>query len=138
LTLAEFRSNPQQIASGTRNGVTVTYDDPNTKVHKEMEHSQIGVVLDHQISESDSLKTMVYYGERSNYQSFVAGSASGYNRDFGGADIKWTHQGKLLEKPLNFTVGVNYDNMQDNRYRYATNTTVGGAILRAQQNQEMK
>jgi iron complex outermembrane receptor protein len=118
LTLAQLRSDPRQAAT----------DFERLKTHKEMEHSQIGLVLDHEISEGNSLKTMAYYGERSNYQSLVSRSASGYDRDFGGIDIKWAHQGKFLEKPLNFTVGVNYDKMQDNRYRYAANTTIDGAV----------
>ena len=118
LTLAELKANPRQAAAN--------YE--STRTHKEMEHSQFGVILDHAISENDSLKTMVYYGNRSNYQSLSVKSASGYERDFGGADIKWTHKGLLLAKPLNFTVGMNYDKMSDDRYRYASNTTVNGAV----------
>ncbi len=118
LTLAEFKTNTRLAAT----------DYEAKKAHKEMEHSQFGVILDHKLSENDLLKTMVYYGERSNYQSFSARSASGYDRDFGGIDMKWTHQGMLLDKPLNFTVGMNYDKMRDDRYRYGINTTVDGKI----------
>jgi iron complex outermembrane receptor protein len=118
LTAAEFKSSPRVAASGYQ----------SAKTHKEMEHSQFGVILDHKISEADLLKTMVYYGERSNYQSFNVGSASGYNRDFGGFDIKWTHQGTLLEKPLNFTIGLNYDKMRDDRYRYAPGSAINGQV----------
>lgn len=118
LTLAQLKSNPRQAAT----------DFALYKTHKEMDHSQVGLVLDHEISEGNQLKTMVYYGERSNYQSLVSKSASGYDRDFGGADIRWTHQGSLFDKPLNFTVGMNYDKMSDNRYRYSSNTTIDGIV----------
>jgi len=117
LSLSDFKNTPRIAA----------LNQEAQKSHKEMEHSQFGAILDHRISDSDLLKTMVYYGERSNYQSFSARTASGYDRDFGGFDIKWTHQGSLLEKPLNFTVGMNYDKMRDDRYRYGQ-VTVNGQV----------
>ena len=121
LKLSELKTPTIQASSGS-----TTYE--SVKTHKEMEHTQAGIILDHKISENDLLKTMVYYGERSNYQSLVSGSISGYNRDFGGFDLRWTHQGSLLQKPLTFTVGTNYDKMRDDRYRYSSGTTTEGNI----------
>jgi iron complex outermembrane receptor protein len=118
LSLSDFKNTPRIAAS----------NQEIQKSHKEMFHSQFGVILDHKISDADLIKTMVYVGERSNYQSFSARSASGYDRNFGGFDIKWSHQGSLLSKPLNFTVGMNYDKMRDDRYRYAAGTAVNGEI----------
>ena len=95
-----------------------------TNMHKDTKHTQVGVTLDHRISDTDSVKAMTYYGTRKNLQFLNSNSASGYDRDFGGVDINWTHKGQLAGKPLNFTVGSNYDNMEDDRYRY-TATSVG-------------
>lgn len=115
LTMSDFKNTPRMAAA----------NQELQKSHKEMFHSQFGVILDHKISDTDSIKTMVYAGERSNYQSFSARTASGYDRDFGGFDVKWLHQASLLDKPFNFTVGMNYDKMRDDRYRYSPSTVNG-------------
>jgi len=118
VTKAEFNSTPQ-----VANAANQTY-----KAHKEMDHTQFGLILDHKISNNDQLKIISYAGDRANYQSASTRSASGYNRDFGGIDIKWSHVGLLFEKPFNFSAGTNYDTMKDNRYRYPISTTSDGRV----------
>ena len=122
LTLAQLKADPTQTA---RVGTTqITHQSRN--VHKEMQHTQAGVILDHKINDNNLLKTTVYYGTRSNVQTTlgtdttsVLPAISSYDRDFGGIDIRWTHQGTLLDKPFNFTTGMNYDKMRDNRTRFS-------------------
>ena len=118
VTKDELTSTPRVATAAN-----VTY-----KAHKEMDHTQFGVIIDHKISDNDQIKIVSYAGDRANYQSFSARSASGYNRDFGGLDIKWAHEGLFLEKPFNFSFGSNYDRMKDSRYRYASNTTIDGQV----------
>jgi len=122
LTLAELNANP-------RNARTFAI---TKNLHKDTKNTQAGVTVDHRISDTDSFKAMTYYGTRKNLQFLYNDTASGYDRDYGGVDVSWTHKGQLAGKPLNFTVGSNYDNMEDDRYRY-TGTSVGvivsGSIL---------
>jgi iron complex outermembrane receptor protein len=94
--------------------------------HKEMDHTQYGFIIDHAISKTDQLKLITYAGDRANYQSFNTSSISGYNRDFGGIDARWIHEGLFFDKPFNVTLGMNYDRSKDNRYRYPINTAVNG------------
>lgn len=108
LKLSEFNSNPRLANANNK----------LNKAHKEIKHTHVGLILDHMISESDSIKSTVYYGTRDNYQSLSTNDISGYSRDFGGLDAKWTHKGNFFDMPMNFTVGLNYDSMRDDRYRY--------------------
>lgn len=96
-------------------------------MHKEIQHTQAGLILDHKISDNNFLKATTYYGTRENLQFLSGNSASGYDRDFGGLDLRWTHQGQINNKPFNFTVGLNYDTMTDDRYRYTS--TSNGRII---------
>jgi iron complex outermembrane receptor protein len=118
VTKTEFISTPR--VANTANSLNYA--------HKEMDHTQFGLIVDHTISKYDQIQLVTYAGDRANYQSFSAKSASGYNRDFGGVNVKWAHTALVFEKPLSFTVGTNYDRMNDKRYRYASNTTVNGQV----------
>jgi iron complex outermembrane receptor protein len=117
LTLIEFKRDPSLART---NAVA-------NNMHKEIKHTQAGVILDHKISDSDLIKVTAYYGTRENLQFLFNNSASGYERDFGGTDLRWTHLGQLANRPLNFTAGINYDSMRDDRYNYGG--TVKGNIV---------
>jgi iron complex outermembrane receptor protein len=117
LTLIEFKRDPSLART---NAVA-------NNMHKEIKHTQAGVILDHKISDSDLIKVTAYYGTRENLQFLFNNTASGYDRDFGGTDLRWTHLGQLANKPFNFTAGINYDSMRDDRYNYGG--TVKGNIV---------
>ncbi|NOU41929.1 MAG: TonB-dependent receptor [Methylotenera sp.] len=108
LTLAEFKRDPSLART---NAVA-------NNMHKEIKHTQAGVILDHKISDTDLIKVTAYYGTRENLQFLFNNTASGYDRDFGGTDIRWNHSGQLADRPFNFTAGINYDSMRDDRYNY--------------------
>ncbi len=99
----------------------------NTRVSKSQQ--QAGATLEHHFSANDTLRLMTYYGERKNEQylsiSTVAqkeatsgGGVAVIDRSFGGVDARWTHKGNVADKPFNFTVGINYDLMSDDRTGY--------------------
>jgi iron complex outermembrane receptor protein len=106
-------------------------------------HEQLGVTLEHALSADDALRLMGYYGQRENeqYQSVSisaqrddrnGGGVATIDRDFGGVDLRWTHKGKLGDAPFNFTFGVNYDRMNDDRKGYENffaNAPIGSALL---------
>lgn len=103
----------------------------NTRVSRS--HEQVGATLEHRLSENDTVRLMGYYGQRDNEQylsTSIAAQTSGFNGDrngggvstidrvFGGIDLRWMHKGLLASMPYNFSVGINYDEMEDERKGY--------------------
>jgi iron complex outermembrane receptor protein len=99
----------------------------NTRVSRN--HQQVGATLEHQFTPNDTVRLMAYYGQRENeqYQSVTVGAqrndlqgggVATIDREFGGADVRWAHKGLLGEMPYNFTLGMNYDRMEDDRKGY--------------------
>lgn len=109
LTPTQFKQNPKQAIANSYTG--------NTRVTREQTYG--GLILDHNLSETQSLRLMTYYGERSNLQ-YLPTAASGFKRDFGGADMRWTYKDTLFAKPFSFAAGIAYDMMEDDRKRWAT------------------
>lgn len=135
LTLAEYKANQKQSSPSA-----LKFD---TRVSRS--HEQIGVALEHNFTPADTVRMMGYYGQRDNEQYLSTpisaqrndrngGGVSTIDRDFGGVDLRWSHQGKLGEAPYNFSAGLNYDRMKDIRKGYENfiaNTafgTVGAAV----------
>ena len=118
LTPDNFRKNPKQSGS---NAIAL-----NPRLYRYNTYG--GVVLDHNISERDSVKIMTYTGHRENlqYLNTGTGAASAISRDIEGSDFRWTHKDSLFNKPFTFTAGFNYDSMDDSRSRYTgTNGQIG-------------
>jgi iron complex outermembrane receptor protein len=99
----------------------------NTRVSRS--HQQVGATLEHKFTPDDTLRLMAYYGQRENeqYQSVAVGAqrndlqgggVATIDRDFGGVDLRWMHNGKVGEKPYTVTAGLNYDRMEDDRKGY--------------------
>lgn len=123
LTLAQLKTDRKQ--AGTNSELF------STRVSKS--HQQVGATLEHIITADDTARLMVYYGKRDNEQfqsvSVAAqttapgnersgGGVAVIDRSFGGVDARWTHKGEVANKPYNFTVGLNYDKMSDDRTGY--------------------
>lgn len=126
-----FLSNPKAVSANT-----LLY---NTRGDKS--HAQVGVVFERNITENDTLHLMGYYGKRKSLgflstlkssqtgdaNELSSGGVSEIDRDFGGIDARLTHKTRLLDKPLSFTAGINYDTMTDARKGYENfiGTTLG-------------
>ena len=119
LTAAQVRANPKQA-----NPNSILF---NTRVTKR--HQQVGATLEHQLTDNDTLRFMAYYGNRDNeqYQSLSVysqlddrsgGAVPVIERKFGGVDTRWSHKGLWGDHAYNFTVGMNYDRMEDDRKGY--------------------
>jgi iron complex outermembrane receptor protein len=108
LSPTEFRNNPRGAAS--------TSSTANTRVIRDQKFS--GITLDHNLSDTQSIRLMSYYGERNNLQ-YLPTSVSGYAREFGGMDARWTIKENLLNRPFSLTAGLNYDSMKDDRQRWS-------------------
>lgn len=119
LTAAEYQANRKQASPAALQF--------NTRVSRG--HQQVGATLEHKFTPDDTARLMMYYGQRDNEQylstSVIAqgfarngGGVSVIDRSFGGIDARWIHKGELASKPINLTVGLNYDLMNDKRTGY--------------------
>jgi iron complex outermembrane receptor protein len=113
LTAAQFAANAGQSGSGTSGRTALTED---TKLYRV--NSYMGVTLDHNLSQKDTLRFMIYRGARANMQHLPSNAASEIIRDYEGLDLRWTRKDLFLNKPLTFTIGAAYDQMEDIRTRY--------------------
>lgn len=113
--------NPKRVADAFLNA--------DTRV--ERSHAQVGFNLEHLINENNSLNFINYVGTRENFQILATnpvGSnarASEISREFYGSDVRWNHQGNLLDNPYQLTFGLNYGKSKDDRSD--TNILLGGA-----------
>jgi iron complex outermembrane receptor protein len=82
-----------------------------------------GIIIDHNLSEKDSLRLMAYSGERSNLQYLTTEAAAEIKRETEGFDFRWIRKDLFLSRPLNFTAGLAYDSMEDIRSRYTYSGT---------------
>ena len=106
---------PAQFAANSRDSGT-SAKSTNSRLYRV--NSYGGIIIDHNLSEKDSLRFMAYNGSRSNLQYLTTGAASEIIRDTEGFDLRWTRKDLFLNRPLNFTAGLAYDSMEDIRSRY--------------------
>lgn len=121
LTRAQMEQNREQAGTNA--------EAQNTR--KSIENSQAGLVLERRLSAEDSIRVLGYSGART-VQQFLgivgfgaARAVVDLNREFMGMDLRWTRQTAIADRPFTFTLGMNYDNMQEARKGYAN---VGGSI----------
>lgn len=119
LDAKQLKANRKQAGTGSE-----LFD---TRVSRS--HEQVGATIEHQFTPDDTVRLMAYYGQRENeqYQSVTVGAqrndlqgggVATIDRDFGGADLRWTHKGHIGESAYNVTAGLNYDRMEDDRKGY--------------------
>lgn len=135
LTPAQYAANPKQ--AGTKALATETDPRANKK------QIQAGLVIDHIISDKESVSLMGYYGTRTSdgYLAIGAGTTGGrlsaIDRQFGGADAKWTYKDRWAGKPFVFVAGMNYDKMTDDRTQANTTKGVASIILNRNEKQSV-
>jgi len=127
LTPQEFAADPESTdPAATRF---------NTR--KSLQQQQAGLIYDLTINDQQSVRVLGYGGHRI-VQQFLsipsatqaapgsAGGVVGLNRQYGGADARWSWKGDLLDRPMNWVVGVSYDNQNELRRGY--NNFVGPTL----------
>ncbi|HEY2401480.1 MAG TPA: TonB-dependent receptor, partial [Steroidobacteraceae bacterium] len=104
---------------------------------KSLQQQQVGLIYDLTINDQQSVRVLGYGGHRI-VQQFLsipsatqaapgsAGGVVGLNRQYGGADARWSWNGDLLDRPMNWVVGVSYDNQNELRRGY--NNFVGPTL----------
>ncbi|HVY82519.1 MAG TPA: TonB-dependent receptor, partial [Steroidobacteraceae bacterium] len=138
ITPQQFAANPNQTADAALQF--------NTR--KSLSQQQGGLVYDRELTDTQAIRLLGYYGHRSveQYLSIPVGaqtpptSAGGVidlNRKFGGADARWSWKGSFLDRDLTWVVGMSYDRQNELRrgYNNFSGTTLGvKGLLRRDEN----
>jgi len=135
LTPAQYLQDPRQasVPSGPYN------------TRKSASQQQGGLIYEDRLTANGTLRLMGYYGERHVEQflsiptfaqasPLASGGVVDLNNAYGGADARWTWAGSLAGRPLQMTLGLNYDNQHQHRLGYdnfvGTRLGVLGALRR--------
>jgi iron complex outermembrane recepter protein len=139
LTRAQLAADPTQAGTNA-----LAYNS-----RKSLDQEQLGAIYERTLSASDELQATVYGGHRATtqFQAIPASTESlpvnpggviDLNRLFGGADVHVTDQRTLLDRPLQWTAGVSYDDLQEARRGFlnfiGSDLGVEGALRRHQNN----
>lgn len=96
---------------------------------KTVQQAQGGLRHERRIDADNTLMAMIYYGGRETRQflsippaaqrsPLSAGGVIDLARDYGGADLRWTHRGQIGRMPLTLIGGLAYDSMEERRRGY--------------------
>jgi iron complex outermembrane receptor protein len=107
------------------------------KTRKSLQQQQGGLIYDLALSDAQSLRVLGYLGHRvvQQYLSIppsaqAAPTSSGavvdLNRNYGGADARWSWDGMLAGQPLTWVIGASYDRQNEHRRGY--NNFVGNVL----------
>ncbi len=119
LTRAQYQADPRQAAPSAL--------EFNTR--KSVHQWQGGVVYTQEVGEHQSLRALVYYGQRG-VQQFLSvppiaqknplssGGVVDLYSIYSGTDLRWTWKGALAGRPLDFAAGIAYDREDQHRNGY--------------------
>lgn len=118
LTRAQFESAPRSAPLAEQ-----------FHTRKTVQQAQAGLRHERRIDADNTLTAMVYYGQRETRQflsippaaqrsPLSAGGVIDLTRDYGGADLRWTHRAQLGRMPLTLIAGLAYDTMEEARRGY--------------------
>lgn len=139
LSRAQWQANPRGV-----DPAALRFD-----TRKNMDQTQAGLVYEHYLSEAHALQATLYGGQRgtTQFQSIPAavqdnprhpGGVIDLDRDYAGADLRWTWRTELADAPLSVVAGLAYDGLREDRRGYANfvGSTLGvqGALRRNERN----
>ncbi len=128
LTRDAFEQNPRQVIPGA-----LLFD-----TRKTIEQQQVGVVVEHKLGDNDTLNARVYSGTRQVFQTLSfrgdgatqAGGVVDLDRNYEGLGLNWNHKMRVNDLPLNWTLGVEADNLRELRRGYVNNNGTPAALKR--------
>ena len=128
LTHAQFEDKPTQVSP-------FAYQ---FKTRKTIQQQQAGVVIEHRFSASDSISTRLYGGTRKVFQTLSlsgaaltsSGGVVDLDSTYGGFGSSWTHRTAINAQPVNWTLGVEADNLRQQRKGFVNNNGTSGALRR--------
>ena len=127
LTRAQFERDPRMA-----DPVALQF---NTR--KSVDQQQIGLNVEHLLANGDSLQATVYGGQRSTMQVLAippgaqaapthAGGVIDLARRYTGIDLRYSRNANVANAPLQWTAGISYDNLDEDRRGYEN--FVGGTL----------
>lgn len=127
LNRAQFEQNPRQAVARTREFHT----------RKNIEQNQVGIVVEHKLTGQDTLNARIYGGTRQVNQKLAfqggegsSGAVIDLDREYGGVGLSWNHRTRINDLPLNWTLGVDADNLREQRRGFDNNFGTDGALRR--------
>lgn len=119
LTRAQFDERPRQAAA-----VATQFD-----TRKSASQNQGGVIYDLQLSDTQSLRLLGYYGHRDVEQYLAipaavqgapkhSGGVVDLGTDYGGTDARWAYSGLLDGRRFSLVAGLSYDDLSQQRRGY--------------------
>lgn len=125
LTYAQFQDAPRSAALATQ------YD-----TRKTVRQTQGGLVYERHVDGANTLRLMLYYGQRDTTQFQAippaaqaaptqAGGVIDLRRRYGGADLRWTSELGPADRPLRLVGGFSYDTLREQRKGYQNYTGDG-------------
>ncbi|WP_194721763.1 TonB-dependent receptor family protein [Noviherbaspirillum malthae] len=128
LTRAQFEQNPRQVAP-----VALTFD-----TRKTIEQKQAGLLFEHKFDRSNTINARLYAGTREVFQTLsfsgAAANSSGgvvdLDNHYRGAGLSWTHATQAGGMPLNWTLGMEADDLDQTRRGFVNNNGTPGALRR--------
>jgi len=93
---------------------------------KTVDQQQLGLSYERRIDARNTLRLMVYGGQRSTVQfqsippsaqqsPLHAGGVIGLARDYGGVDLRWSANLQLADRPFDLVAGMAYDDLRERR-----------------------
>lgn len=128
LTAAQVRQDRQQA-----NPAALAY-----RTRRSLDNTQVGAVIEHAFDGGNSLRALLYGGERSNEQYLAfpgtgatsAGGVSAFTRGFWGSGLRWMRKSEMLT----LSAGLDYERADDQRRGYVNNAGLKGALKRDEDN----
>lgn len=129
LTAQQFRADPRSVAA-----VAEQFDTRKTVAQR-----QAGILYEHALDRGNELRVMLYYGQRRTvqFQAIPAapqgnplhpGGVIALERNYGGADLRWTSRLELAGGPLTLVGGLAYDTLTEQRRGYENFDGAGLAL----------
>lgn len=128
LTREQLDQDPRQAGTGA-----LAFD-----TRKSVAHRQAGLEWAHRLGPRDTLTLRGYAGDRRVTQflafSGAAPTSSGgvvdLDRGFGGLGLQWTRAGRTAWGPFSFTLGMDYDRMDERRRGFVNDFGAAGELRR--------
>lgn len=125
LTYRQFQDDPRSAPLAEQ------YD-----TRKTVRQTQGGAIYEREVDGRNTLRLMVYYGQRdtTQYQAIPpaaqmapsqAGGVIDLKRQYGGADLRWTTETTAAGRPLTLVGGFSYDSLRETRKGYENYTGSG-------------
>jgi iron complex outermembrane receptor protein len=140
LTREQFETDPRSVVPPA-----LDFD-----TRKSLNQTQLGLIAEHRIDAANAFQVLVYGGHRGaeQFQAIPTapqgsprhpGGVIALDRDYEGADLRWTWKSQLFDAPFSLVGGVAYDVLAEHRHGYQNfiGDTLGvrGALRRNERNE---